>query len=342
MKDDKQARDVGFPLWLALMYKFKKPASHVEPCRVHAFRRQDHEDHHDDDARDSYQTKSSTQEQQEEFDAWSDDQGTDDDKVPFEEVSPELMAEMSGNRMKWVPTTDDQKRIKEDLTLQIPKKPVLVFQSCKRDPNAPPMYLVNKDIFYLKNGNYGTRKYVLSLHKIHAFSFPENDLEELNTRWVRKQIKRFNMYAQYAVTSEGKFMKEIFVKRADDEYKSFSESDYNYLHKNDIEDMYLIKKPYTITSLPFVGLIYENSKKEKRIVDIDEIPKFCDATLKRVFKEVKKINLDVKHGYVNPPLSKDDAKFMMFYEEYIQKRLRHRDQMRRWENYVNGRSLQQR
>nr|GEW62940.1 hypothetical protein [Tanacetum cinerariifolium] len=67
------------------------------------------------------------------------------------------------------------------------------------------------------------------------------------------------------------------------------------------------KKSYTINSLPFIGLIYENSKKEKRIMDIDEIPKFCDATLKRVLKEVKKINLDVKHGYADLTLSKDDA-----------------------------------
>ncbi|GKF64399.1 hypothetical protein Tco_0187847 [Tanacetum coccineum] len=101
-------------------------------------------------------------------------------------------------------------------------------------------------------------------------------------------------------------------------------------------------KPYTITSLPFVGLIYENNKNEKRIMDIDEIKKFCDATLKRILKEVKKINLDVKHGYADPTLSKDDAEFMVFYEEYIKERLRHRDQMRRWESYVNGRPLQQR
>ncbi|GJY89655.1 hypothetical protein Tco_0504851 [Tanacetum coccineum] len=41
----------------------------------------------------------------------------------------------------------------------------------------------------------------------------------------------------------------------------------------------------------------------------------------------------------DPDLSKDDSKHMMFYEEYIQERLRHRDQMRRWESYVNGRPL---
>nr|GEV90725.1 hypothetical protein [Tanacetum cinerariifolium] len=88
-------------------------------------------------------------------------------------------------------------------------------------------------------------------------------------------------------------------------------------------------KPYTITSFTFVGLIYENNKKKKSIMDIDEIQKFRDATLKRILKEVKKINLDVKHGYAYPTLSKDDAEFRVFYEEYIKERLRNQDQMRR-------------
>ncbi|GKF14071.1 hypothetical protein Tco_0055533 [Tanacetum coccineum] len=82
---------------------------------------------------------------------------------------------------------------KEDLSLQIPKKPALVFQSCKRDPKIPPMTLLNQDLFYLNNGNYETRKYVLSLHKFHAFSFLQDDSEELNTRWqhhIRRQLNK--------------------------------------------------------------------------------------------------------------------------------------------------------
>ncbi|GKG45463.1 hypothetical protein Tco_0495541, partial [Tanacetum coccineum] len=65
-----------------------------------------------------------------------------------------------------------------------------------------------------------------------------------------------------------------------------------------------------------------NSKKEKRIKNIDDISKFYDATLKRVLEKVK-INLNVKHGYADPALIKDDAELMHFYEEYIQERLRH-------------------
>ncbi|GJT99615.1 hypothetical protein Tco_1109954 [Tanacetum coccineum] len=49
------------------------------------------------------------------------------------------------------------------------------------------------------------------------------------------------------------------------------------------------EKLLTITSDPVVGLIYENSKQEKRVMDIKEISKFCDATLKRVLEKVKNV-----------------------------------------------------
>nr|GEV36939.1 hypothetical protein [Tanacetum cinerariifolium] len=70
-------------------------------------------------------------------------------------------------------------------------------------------------------------------------------------------------------------------------------------------------------------------KHEKRVMIIKEIPKFCDATLKRVLEKVKKFNLYVKHSYANPDPSDQDAEYMKFYEEYIQERLRHQDKMRR-------------
>nr|GEY00298.1 hypothetical protein [Tanacetum cinerariifolium] len=121
MKDDKQALDADFPLWLTLMYKFERPASHVDPCRIDAFCSRDHEDHHGDDARpegesNAKRQRTSKKKQQEEIDACNDDQGTDDDEVPSKEVSPKLLAKMTWKGMKWVPTTtDDQKRMQDTL-----------------------------------------------------------------------------------------------------------------------------------------------------------------------------------------------------------------------------------
>ncbi|GJU23438.1 hypothetical protein Tco_1156780 [Tanacetum coccineum] len=53
------------------------------------------------------------------------------------------------------------------------------------------------------------------------------------------------------------------------------------------------EKLFTITSKPIVGMIYENNKKEKRVMIHNEIHKFCDATLKRVLEKLKKYNKDV-------------------------------------------------
>ncbi|GJS72291.1 hypothetical protein Tco_0705132 [Tanacetum coccineum] len=42
---------------------------------------------------------------------------------------------------------------KERLSMPTLKKPALVFQSCQRDLKAPPMTLLNQDLFYLKFGH---------------------------------------------------------------------------------------------------------------------------------------------------------------------------------------------
>ncbi|GKD63408.1 hypothetical protein Tco_1305516 [Tanacetum coccineum] len=87
--------------------------------------------------------------------------------------------------------------------------------------------------------------------------------------------------------------------------------------------------PYSIITDHFIGIVYENSKNEKRVMDIEELPKFCDATLKKVLKKVWEINTEARYGYKDPPLSAEDKEVMGFFEEEIQKRLKHKDHMRR-------------
>nr|GEW28000.1 hypothetical protein [Tanacetum cinerariifolium] len=308
MKDDEQAKYVDFPLWLALMYKFEKPAYHVGSCRVDTFRSRDHKEHHDDD--DHPEGESSAQEQPKDFDPWSNDQGTNNDEVPSEEVSTELVAEISRKGMKSVPTGDDLKQMQDTLS-------DMMRSRC--DSREEHRQLKKRD-----------------------------NPEEVYTKQRIIDVIRVRYDQGYGQ----EYIKEIMVKRADETrlLKSlivFIRScvvwekvyDYqlgleNYQVKVNLTTPNLIfhgieeHKLYTITSLPFVGLIYENKKKEKRIMEVDEIPNFYDATLKGVLKEVKKINLDVKHGYADPTLSKDDADFKKFYKAYIQERLRHHDHMR--------------
>ncbi|GJS65002.1 hypothetical protein Tco_0679566 [Tanacetum coccineum] len=96
---------------------------------------------------------------------------------------------------------------------------------------------------------------------------------------------------------------------------------------------------FSIVSEPVYGIIYKNIKDEKRLMRHSEIHKFCDATLKRVLEGLKSYNNDVKHGYAKTKLTKEDVEYVQLFEEEIEERLKHREQMRRWEMYVNGRPL---
>ncbi|GKA52693.1 hypothetical protein Tco_0746008 [Tanacetum coccineum] len=274
---------------------------------------------------------------------------------------------------------------KEILISLHPQKTTPLVQSCQRDPEAPPLSIINQDLLYLK--------------------------ERI---WVNKCVRKFNPYAHYGVEhwknphakifyirkqkEPGKPKEEIIARRENKYLVSITEPDYKNLNKNDIEDIYLLimngKVPdYADTGLiwslsvfirssviwervhdfqlgiesyqhkvnltaptmtfpgikehemfsviyePVHGIIYKNSKKEKRVMRHSEIHKFCDATLNRVLEGLKSYNNDVKYGYVQKDLTKDETEYLKLFEEEIEERLKHRRQMRRWEMYVNGRPL---
>ncbi|GJW75267.1 reverse transcriptase domain-containing protein, partial [Tanacetum coccineum] len=93
-------------------------------------------------------------------------------------------------------------------------------------------------------------------------------------------------------------------------------------------------KEYDVFSIfhePVHGIIYTNSKKEKRVMRPSKIQKFCDATLRRTLEGLKSYYNDVKYGYVQKELTNDEVEFLKLFEEEIEVRLNYRDQMRRWE-----------
>ncbi|GJR27182.1 retrovirus-related pol polyprotein from transposon TNT 1-94 [Tanacetum coccineum] len=236
-----------------------------------------------------------------------------------------------------------------------------------------------------KNGNIEEKKYILSLHKIHAELFPKADLEEKMNRWVHKEFKNFNEDVRLSIQhwkdswhkrvykqNQRKvidnledyfsnhriievvriiidqlygldFMEQILMMRENDKSDSFYEADFKYLNKNDIEDLYYLcqnkkvnyretklmnslitfirsrviwervydfqlsiesyqikvnltaptltfpgieaHKPYSIVDKPTTGLIYLNTKDEKRVMYLMKIVEFYDATLERVLNE---------------------------------------------------------
>ncbi|GJS96635.1 hypothetical protein Tco_0803603 [Tanacetum coccineum] len=72
---------------------------------------------------------------------------------------------------------------------------------------------------------------------------------------------------------------------------------------------------FSIVYEPVHGIIYTNSKKEKRVMRHSEIHKFCDATLRRTLKGLKSYYNDVKYGYVRKELTNDEVEFLMYLEK---------------------------
>nr|GEX59154.1 hypothetical protein [Tanacetum cinerariifolium] len=70
---------------------------------------------------------------------------------------------------------------------------------------------------------------------------------------------------------------------------------------------------FFIVSEPVYGIIHENSKKENTVMRHQEIHNFLDATLKRVLEGLKSYNNEVKHGYVNLSLSKEDVEYLQVF-----------------------------
>ncbi|GKB77191.1 hypothetical protein Tco_0944086 [Tanacetum coccineum] len=434
MKRNLQDRADDIALWEALRRKFEKSSTSNTSCREDNFHSH-HDEHQDDDAppegekivKRSKKSKRS--------------KSTRDEVIP-EDVTPELIAE-SQNVDKRVPTIFDHARMeatlrdslsnlsrnaeeyayhleqstsfmenqivwesrKQDILRTIPK--TLIFYGPQRNPNEPPRPLYNKYLFFLKYGNTKEKKYILSLHKIHAEEFPEPDLEEKLNRWVRKEFKTFNenarlsiqhwkdswhkrvykqnqkkvkknpkdYYSNHRITEVVRiitdqphgldFMEQILVMRANDKPDSFSKADFKYLNINDIEDLvhdfqlgiesYQMKvnlteptltfpgieehAPYIIVDELQMGLIYLNSKDEKRAMYLEEIVKFCDVTLEKVLNKAK-LRMFKSNFLKKPPLLDElDQDIMKAYAREISKRLSHRQQMRRWESFMNGRPI---
>ncbi|GKA68632.1 hypothetical protein Tco_0768549 [Tanacetum coccineum] len=53
------------------------------------------------------------------------------------------------------------------------------------------------------------------------------------------------------------------------------------------------------------------------VMDIKELPKFCDATPKKKLMKVLEFSTEAHYGYKDPPLSEEDKEIMEFFEEEI-------------------------
>ncbi|GKE14045.1 hypothetical protein Tco_1421622, partial [Tanacetum coccineum] len=249
-------------------------------------------------------SSSGNQKQVDDYDFWTESYASDDNEILMKQVSQYIMEEVSLtiNEAELKKITDE---IKEILASPHPQKTTPLVQSCQRDHEAPALSLINQDLLYLKKGNSGPEKIVLSLHKFPAIIFNDVDIEERTSRWVNKQKEpgkpKEVVYSNLKIIQvikthwelghEHKFITKIVARRANECIVSITESDYKNLNKNDIEDIYLL---------------IMNGK----------VP-----------------------DYAETDLTEDEVEYLKLFKEEIEVRLKYHNQMRRWERYVNGRPL---
>ncbi|GJY02406.1 hypothetical protein Tco_0360558 [Tanacetum coccineum] len=382
MKADPQLKQQDMAIWLALHMKFERNTVPQTTCRTPAVRPRDQDDPHDDAHPEG---ENSNQEQDDDFDFWTDSYASDDDEIPKKQVSQDIMEEVSLTIDKAKLRKMDDEMLRQRCTSGDEHQ--YHIDQMKNFLKSDIVWESRKEII---KGNSRPEKIVLSLYKFPVVIFNDDDIEERTSRWVNKKQKepgkpKEEVYSNSKIIQvvktywelghEHKFITEIVARRANKYLVSITEPDYKNLNKNDIEDIYLLimngkervhdfqlgiesyqqkvnltaptmtfpgikdHEMFSIIYEPVHGIIYKNSKKEKRVMRHSEIHKFCDATLNRVLEGLKSYNNDIKYGYVQKDLTKDEAEYLKLFEEEIEERLKHRRQMRRWEMFVNGRPL---
>ncbi|GJT18272.1 hypothetical protein Tco_0876978 [Tanacetum coccineum] len=254
-------------------------------------------------------SSSGNQEQVNDYDFWTDSYASDDDEIPTKQKGSSRL---------------------EKIMLSLHKFPAVIFND--DDIEERTSRWVNKCV---KKFNPYARYGVEHWKNSHAKIF-----------YIRKQKE------------PGKPKEVIVARRANECIVSITEPDFKNINKNDIKDMYLLimngklgvesyqqkvnltaptisfpgiekHEMFSIIYEPVHGIIYKNSKQEKRVMRHSEVHKFCDATLNRVLKGLKSYNNDVKYGYIHRNLTKEEVEYLQLFEEEIEERLKHRNQLRR-------------
>ncbi|GJQ90526.1 hypothetical protein Tco_0001665 [Tanacetum coccineum] len=243
---------------------------------------------------------SGNQEQDDDFDFWTDSYALDDDEIPTKQRytsgdEHQYHIDQMKNFLKSDIVWESKKEILVSLHLQ---NTTPLVHSYQQDPEAPVLSLINQDLLYLKKGNSGLEKIVLSLHKFPAIIFNDDDIEERSSRWVNKCVRKFNPYARYV------FIISTMIWERVHDFQLGIES-------------YQQKVNLTAPTMTF--------------------PRIEDHEI--VLEGLKSYNIDIKYGYVQKDLTKDEAEYLKLFKEEIEERLKHHRQMRRWEMFVNGRPL---
>ncbi|GJY42068.1 hypothetical protein Tco_0429338 [Tanacetum coccineum] len=231
-------------------------------------------------------------------------------------------------------------------------------------------HFLNNDLEYLKTSNPDVT-YTTSITKPKAARFKIKGIKDMVSKFSKQNVYFTKAILGMKSVSVKKLhryghLEEIVVKRSDQQLYKFKEGDFVDLHLNDIEDMLLFntsfststgvilltllwlfrlnsKKPYTPSHDP-PGIVYEDLKKQKRVLRADELYKFSDGTFKFVRDEIhhRVLNfcLDYNPEMPNRKWTVVDRKRSGLMIELIDKQLREREIIRNLERLVGPRELE--
>ncbi|GJX69110.1 hypothetical protein Tco_0304837 [Tanacetum coccineum] len=329
MKADPQLQQQDIAIWLALQMKFERNTVLQTACRTPAVRPRDQDDPHDDAHPEG--ENSAKRQKTSEYEAYVSG-GDMMIQISTKQVSQDIIEEVS--------LTIDEAKLRK-------MADEMLRQRCT---SGDKHQWVNK---YVRKFNPYARYGVEHWKNPHAKIFyikkqkePGKPKEEVYSN--SKIIQVVKTY--WELGHEHKFITETVVRRDNKYLVSITEPDYKNLNKNDIEDIYLLIMNGKVPDYADTGLLWslsvfirstviwervhdfqlgiesyqqKNSKKEKQVMRHSEIHKFCNATLNRVLEGLKSYNNDIKYGYLQKDLTKDEAEYLKLFEEEIEERLKH-------------------
>ncbi|GJR30059.1 hypothetical protein Tco_1106291 [Tanacetum coccineum] len=280
---------------------------------------------------------SGNQEQEDDYDFWTESYASDDDEIPTKQMSQDIMEEVS--------LTIDEAKLKKMVD-------EMLRQRCTSGDEH--QYHIDQMKNFLKSDiELGhEHKFITEIIAKRAneciVSITEPDYKNLNKNDIEDMYLLImnGKVPDYAETgllwSLSVFIRSSVIWERVHNFQLGIES---YQQKVNLTAPTISfpgvekHKMFSIIYEPVHGIIYKNSKKEKRVMRHSEIHKFCDATLNRVLEGLRSFNNDVKYGYIQRDLTNEEVEYLKLFEEEIEVRLKYQNQMRRWEMYVNGRPL---
>ncbi|GJZ45372.1 hypothetical protein Tco_0592968 [Tanacetum coccineum] len=327
-----QANDLA--LWEVLEHKFKKSFTSNTSYRDDDIHSQRHDNHQEDDAplKGEKRVKRRKASKSSKYARGSSSKHSAKDSITYSKT-PELITELYSVD-KHVPTIFDSARIEATLNDMLSN----LFKNAKE---------ITVVVRIITNEPYGLdfmEQIIMMRQNDKPNSFFEADFRYLNKKDIEDlyylcQNKKVNHQETKLMNSLIMFIRSrVIWERVHD----FQLGIKSYQIKVNLTTPTLtfcgIEKyePYSIVGKPTTGLYYLNRKYEKWAMYLVEIVELCDATLEKILKELKLKIFQSESWMKSPLLGELDRDIMRGFEREITKRLRHYEQMRRWESFVNG------